>query len=241
MDTEERPFNLENFHSSVKRLGKIVSGGFKFFLLMNGIMILIAVYNVVQSKAETFRLSFWIFCILLLNFWMMLTFFFIVSMCVKMCMIISIDPSALENSMSWIQTLVLFPLPSQDSEMDVISAVLRESMETSHPPSRPSPTLDKLLRMDLRWGSVLRVLSLEEYEEIEEKCLICLQGMTHLFPNMPGVASLTCSCATLFHKKCVLEWFYFNEKEATDTEPAVATCPACRHAFTIPDASSRVQ
>lgn len=221
----------------VNKISIIFYNVFKTFIMIECIMMGVSILNIVRSEGTEFRSYFWVFCVLLLNFWIMMIFFFLLSMCMKICLFIttrsSLDVTE-ENTL--LQSMLLFPLFSFDyrSEEELIEAVMNESMNpTETIPPRNPPTLDKLLKTELDWGFCARPVIPITTQQKEEKCLICLHDMTHGFPSISGVVSLSCMCSTLFHKKCLLEWFYFNEKQASDTEPAQVSCPSCRHVFTL--------
>jgi hypothetical protein len=204
---------------------------FRVFVGINLVMIVCAIMNVIQSNQTTFRMNFWFFCILVMNFWIMMILFFLVSISIKFSIVMSVDPSALDENMGWIQTMIVFPLmPSYDDNDEVIRLVMEESINTPAP-SRSAPASERLLKMEVKWGRAFRMYEDMSDEQKKEKCLICLQDMEHVFPTMAGVSVLTCNCNTLFHKKCILEWFHFNEKDATEAEPSTVSCPSCRHLF----------
>lgn len=213
----------------IHKITKMFYNLFRIFVGINFIMIICAIFNVIQSNQMTFRSNFWFFCILLMNFWIMMIFFLIASMSIKFSVIMSIDPTTLEDNMGWIQTMIVFPIvPAYDDE--VMEMVMEESINTP-PPSRTTPATDRLLSMEVKWGDAFRMHEELSEEQKKEKCLICLQDMDHVFPTATGVSVLTCNCDTMFHKKCILEWFHFNEKDATSSDPSTVSCPSCRHVF----------
>jgi hypothetical protein len=66
----------------------------------------------------------------------------------------------------------------------------------------------------------------------EEECMICLQPHSVTVAPIEGSTYLMCSCSCRFHKKCILEWFYFVEKRSQEEENVmIVTCPNCRHVF----------
>jgi len=66
----------------------------------------------------------------------------------------------------------------------------------------------------------------------EEECMICLQPHSVTVVPIEGSTYLRCSCSCRFHKKCILEWFYFVEKRSQEEENVMmVTCPNCRHVF----------
>lgn len=214
----------------IHKITKMIYNLFRVFIGINLVMIVFAIFNVIQSNQTTFRSNFWFFCILLMNFWIMMIFFFLLSISIKFSVVMSVDPSTLEENMGWIQTMIVFPLvPAYDDE--ILAMVMEESVNTP-PPSRTTPAADRLLKMEVKWGDTFRMCEELSEEQKKEKCLICLQDMDHIFPTMVGVSVLTCNCDTMFHKKCILEWFHFNEKDATSSDPSTVSCPSCRHVFT---------
>jgi len=69
-------------------------------------------------------------------------------------------------------------------------------------------------------------------ENNEEECMICLQPHSVTVAPIEGSTYLMCSCSCRFHKKCILEWFYFVEKRSQEEENVmIVTCPNCRHVF----------
>jgi len=228
-----RPIHL----SIMRKMSSMLFSVFRSFLIINAIIMVIAITNVVQSEGTAFRGNFWMFCMLIFNFWMMVIFFFLISMCMKMCIFSMSPPSYIEeNAEVFFQNLLMFPMMIDEvyyDEDSMFVAATNESMRASpSSPTRSPPTLDRLMAMELKWGFCSLPIVATTSAEKEEKCLICLQDMTHSYATFQGIISLSCHCNTLFHKKCILEWFHFNEKEASDTEPSLVTCPSCRHAFT---------
>lgn len=226
----------------VRKMATVFSNVYNGFIIVNMILFCVSVLNVLQSDGKTFRMHFWFFCVMSVYFWMILILFLLLSICMRMVLyLLSHMPTSDQNSEQLMESILAFPfmMDLTLSEEELIDAVANESLMS--PPTavvRTPPTLDKLLRVEIRWGIVLRTVSAERLVETEDKCLICLQDMRHVFPMMPGVVMLMCSCETMYHKKCIIEWFYFNENEASGTEPALITCPSCRHAFTEEEATS---
>lgn len=210
----------------IRRLSSLFYNVLKTFIFLNGMMIAMAVYNIFTSNIGSLRTSFWIFCMITINFWVMIMFFFLVSACIKICILVVASLS--QDNTELLGQLFPLSIPIGQDE-DELETVLNESLNTS-PPSRTSPTLDKLLKAELKWGFSMKPET-TPYSN-DEKCLICANNLDYNFPGIVGCVSLSCSCDTIFHKKCLLEWFHFNETERTDTEPSMVTCPSCRHAFT---------
>jgi hypothetical protein len=216
----------------VRRISVMFHGIFRTFVTIQGIMMGISVLNIIRSEGKDIRTNFWLFCILLMNFWIMMVFFMLLSMCMKICIHLVTHSGSLEL----LEGMMMFPMfmftySGEESEEEMMDAAVNESMNTPPAPPRNSPTLDKLLMMEVRWGSYAPTIQPTDAQK-EEKCLICMHEISFSYPLTSGVVEPSCMCATLFHKKCLLEWFYFNEKEATTTDPAQVTCPSCRHVFT---------
>ena len=224
---------------AMQKIGKLVSSIFKVFLAINLVMIVVSIVNVVGASSDGFRTNFLFFCIIVINFWIMMIFFFLMTLCMKFSVIHTLsttaDPVPHERFLSWIMTFSVFPMTETTTEGDVLNIVLNESFQMTsqeqHSTRREPPTLEKLLHADLKWGSVMTPCVPTE-EQADDPCLICLHTMDHMISNLPGVVVLSCQCQTRFHKKCVLEWFYFSEKETNDTHERTTTCPSCRHVFT---------
>lgn len=215
----------------VARISQLFLSFFKLFLFLNGGMLFLAVYNMYHST-ENPRFMFCNLCMLTMNFWMMMLLFFMVVLCLKVCLIMNYTPEALQNN-SWLQHIILFPFVENGGIMvgdeEMMQMAMQESMNADAN-TRSPPTLDKLLSTDLKWGFCMNPI---QDPDLSLECLICSNKLEHTFPNIAGCVKLSCTCGTSFHRKCVLEWFHFNEIEATDTEPSRVTCPSCRHAFTL--------
>lgn len=208
----------------VNRLSSIFYGTFKVFLTLNGIILLLSIYNMCGSSITGLRTNFWITCILIINFWVMMVFFFLLSLCFKFIFLL-IEQNHEGENRSLLNSILLFPLIGDDEE--ILQTILQESTNTEQA-SRASPTSDKLISINLKWGFCMETKAVVENDD--NKCLICTNNLSHNFPEFQGCVSLQCNCDTIFHKKCILEWFHFNE---TDTDTPVVTCPSCRHAFTL--------
>jgi len=110
--------------------------------------------------------------------------------------------------------------------------------------TRTPPTMEQLQHMEQCWTHTFETDSVPSSsspsvntEESITTCLICLQvdapSSAHLPSSMKTRLPLKCQCQQIFHKKCILEWFYFGERESeTDRGRYVVTCPSCRHVFT---------
>lgn len=218
----------------IRKFSLLFTGIFRTFIFLNGAILLIGVYNLYTSDDKCIRTNFWFICMLTINFWVMMLIFFMVSLCFKICILISQWPNVREimEGNAWIQSLLLFPLTdtwSDDRDYEeMIAMAMNESMNDDQQ-ARSPPTLDKLLGTELKWGFCI---VLKDDIQSTNECIICAHKLSHIYPNFEGCVTLSCPCNDVFHKKCVLEWFHFNETEGTDTEPARVTCPSCRHAFT---------
>jgi len=217
----------------VRKISVMFHGIFRTFITIQGIMMGISMFNILRSEAKEIRMNFWVFCILFMNFWIMMIFFMLLSICMKIC----IHVATQSGSLDLLEGVMMFPMfmfssyDGEETEEEMVETVMNASMNASTTPPRNPPTLDKLLMMEVRWGSYAPTVQPTE-EQKEETCLICLHEISFSYPTTSGVVEPSCRCATLFHKKCLLEWFYFNEKDATTTDPAQVTCPSCRHVFT---------
>lgn len=212
----------------ISRLSTLFYNIFKIFLFLNGIMLILSIYNICGSSSYLFRSNFWITCILVINFWVLMSIFFLLSICYKLLLGLFDQLIDDGDNQTFIHSLMLFPL--MGDENDLIQAVLHESANTEQP-SRSSPTSDKIIKIDLKWGFCMKLVTLTSSELTDDnKCLICANALTHTFPDFQGCVRLECNCNTIFHRKCILEWFHFNENE--DDNRSIVTCPSCRHAFT---------
>lgn len=228
---------------AMQKIGKLVSSIFKVFLAINLIMIIVSIVNVVGASGEGFRTHFLFFCIIVINFWIMMIFFFLMTLCMKFSIIHTLsatpEPVPRDRFLSWMMTFSVFPMTETiTTDGDVLNIVLNESFQMQENTRREPPTLEKLLHADLKWGSVMTPFVPTD-EHADDTCLICLHTMDHIISNLPGVVVLSCQCQTRFHKKCVLEWFYFSEKENHETHQNTTTCPSCRHVFTHSEPTSQ--
>lgn len=210
----------------VRRMATIFSNIFRIFLIVNGVVMTVAIMNVIQSPLSAFRFHFWVFFIIMAQFWLMSLLFFLISISLKVVFYISV-PQTGENP-TWLQTLMLFPM-NGDGDDEIMELIMTESMNTPQP-SRNPPTTDRLLKINLDWGESINIMTEMTDEEKKEKCLICLQAVENDTTNIHGVVNLACMCHTVFHKKCILEWFHFNEKDIDGSFQV--SCPSCRFVFT---------
>jgi hypothetical protein len=221
---------MQEQNTIIQRLLSLFQGILRVFLFLNGIMVGIAMINIFQSPGSHFRIYFWMFFFIILQFWTMTLLYFFISVSIRVSLYIISSSINGDNPLELVQTIFAFPL-RQDGEEDIVFQMITNESLHDTSPRRVAPTMDRLLKMELDWGSHILSVDQSTYAQSEEKCLICLHDMNHLFPRIPGVIQLSCACNTLFHKKCILEWFHFNAKESEQTDAYQVTCPSCRHVF----------
>ena len=216
----------------IKRLSTIFYSILKIFLMLNGVMMSIIVINIMKPLTEGYRANIWMMFVLMINFFIMLIFFFMLSMFIKLFICMSNENVMSQNDedMSWIYSIIFFPLMNEINEEEFIQMIAQDSFDESNENETIPPTTEKLVNLETKWGFVLKNFELTE-EKKEEKCLICANPYEYNFPLIEGCIVLTCDCSTVFHKKCLLEWFYFNEKHEEEEDKYITTCPSCRHAF----------
>jgi hypothetical protein len=175
-----------------------------------------------------------LFIIFFINFWIMMIFFCLLSMFIKLfiCMVNQDLLNALDSEYSWIFSVIFFPLISEEDEEEFVQLISQQSFETDEQDNTQPPTTEDLTEHETRWQKIWKDAQIPN-EKKEEACLICANLYSHEYPSHKGCVELTCSCATLFHKKCVLEWFHFNQRQdQTDETKHIVSCPSCRHVFT---------
>lgn len=204
------------YAQNLKKVSQIFLGIIKCFVGFNFFMLGFAIYNMITSPETMFRTNFWLFLLFLGNFWIMLFFFLILSLCMKICML-SFEPSLEDVPRIW---PLLYSFLTGDPTEEDLAAHL--SLLESENDDRPPPDNNQIMNIELTWGSIFKT---PESFPPEEKCIICLQLLDPL-----NVVALSCDCPTFFHKKCVLEWFHFNQKENEHQQKTVS-CPSCRHLF----------
>ena len=216
----------------VKKLALIFYCVFKVFLILNMILLGLAMYIMLVSKSG---IGTFLFIIFFVNFWIMMIVFCLLSIYIKLfiCMIHEDLLNTLDEEHSWIISVIFFPLLSEEDEGDFLQTVYQQSFEENQEQNTPPPTTDRLAALDTKWHSIWREVIPPE-DKKEEACLICANPYTHVYPSHKGCVELVCSCATLFHKKCVLEWFHFNQKQdQSDETQSIVSCPSCRHVFIL--------
>jgi len=217
----------------VKKLSVIFYCIFKVFIILNMLLLGLSMYIMIISRSGIGTLLFIVF---FTNFWIMLIFFCLLSMYIKLfiCMINQDLLNALDNEYSWIFSLIFFPLISEEDEEEFVRLISQQSFETDNQEQNNTqpPTTERLEELETRWEKIWKEAHIPE-EKKEEICLICANVYPHEYPSHKGCVELVCSCATIFHKKCVLEWFHFNQKEDQNDETrSIVSCPSCRHVFT---------
>lgn len=212
--------NPDTINRSLKKVSQIFFVIIRCYIWFNFLMMGFALYNTINSPTQMFRTHFWLFLLFMGNFWIILFFFFVLSICMKIC-VITYEPTF--QDIPRIFPLIHEFLFGEEDNIDLVAHIsLYESNEEEN---RPPPTPDEILKMEVRWGSVLNPT-----DEIptEEKCVICLQDFQETNPCF----SLGCGCSSgLVHKHCILEWFHFNERQDHDTQLFKVSCPSCRFLF----------
>lgn len=141
------------------------------------------------------------------------------------------DLLSLDENQSWIFSVIFFPLVSEENEDDFIQLVSQQSFENEERTVQ-APNTERLNEMETTWKTIWKEKSIPE-EKKQDPCLICANAYSHDYPSHQGCIELEC-CSILLHKKCVLEWFHFNEKQdQQDTSKKIVSCPSCRYVFTI--------
>ena len=161
-----------------------------------------------------------------------MVFFCLLSMHFKLfiCMLNENLLSALDDGQSWIYSVIFFPLATEEDEEDFIRMISEQSLQNDNQNNTQPPTTENLDGLEEKWSSIWKEVDVPD-EKKEEQCLICANPYTHEYPSHKGCIELACSCATMFHKKCVLEWFHFNQRQ-NNIDRTIVSCPSCRHVFT---------
>lgn len=129
---------------------------------------------------------------------------------------LSYEPNLQDLPRLW-PLLHSFLTGEEEPEEDLVAHLSLMEDENSRLPATP----DQMLLIEMKWGSFLHI----QNNTVDlDKCVICLQNLE------TEVVGLGCQCNNYFHRKCVLEWFYFNEKELEGGAHCVS-CPSCRHEF----------
>ena len=208
---------MENSSRNLKKVSQVFLVVLKGFLFFNTFMFGFALYNLSHSPPEMFKTNFWLFLLFLGNFWVLMFLLLLVSFCMKICML-AFEPN-LDDVPRLLPLIQAFMSgEEEDSDEELVAHI--SLMETDD--NRPPATNDQLLNLEVKWGEFF--CPIEERLPETEKCVICLQKLE------TGVICLACNCRNYFHKKCMIEWFHFNEKEEEGSK-FVVSCPSCRHQF----------
>lgn len=208
----------------IKRLSVLFYSIFKVFLILNLILLALSLYNIKTDHGSNF-----LFVMFLMNFWIMMLIFSILSMYIKLFLCVLHQDMVGDNSL---YSIIFFPLVSEEDEDEFIRLISQQSFEEDQPPSSSPtatqpPTIDRLNELETRWKHVWNthppVLSTE--------CLICSHPQHFEHPTHKGCVRINC-CPSVLHKKCILEWFHFCEKtDQHDETKYMVSCPSCRHIF----------
>jgi len=215
----------------VKKLALIFYCVFKVFMVLNMVLLGLSLYIMLISRSG---IGTFLFIVFFVNFWVMMIFFGLLSMYIKLfiCMVNEDILNRLDDEHAWLYSVIFFPLISEEDEDDFIAAVSQQSFEEQQEQSVQPPTTDRLQELETKWHLIWKD-TVPSDDKKDETCLICANPYTHQYPSHQGCVELTCACATLFHKKCVLEWFHFNQKQdQNDESQSIVSCPSCRHVFT---------
>lgn len=209
----------------IKKLSSIYYSVFKVFLLLNIILLGATVY-LSKGSGGTF-----LFFVFFMNYWIMMIFFCLLSMYIKLFLCMT-HLDNLEEDQSWIYSVIFFPLLTEENEDDFLQFVMQQSMDNTQERETLPPTTENLESLETKWKTVMMERVVPE-ETKNETCLICSNPYHHDYPSHRGCIVLGC-CTALFHKKCVLEWFHFNEKQdQSQPEKSIVSCPSCRHVFSL--------
>lgn len=217
----------------VKKLSIIFYCIFKVFMILNMILLGLSMYIMIVSKSG---IGTFLFIVFFVNFWIMMIFFCLLSMYIKLfiCMVNEDLLNSLDTENSWIFSVIFFPLVSEEDEEEFVQLLSQQSFETDNQEQNTQPpTTERLIELETKWKTIWKDVQIPD-EKKDETCLICANSYTHEYPSHKGCVELVCSCSTLFHKKCVLEWFHFNQKQdQNDETKSIVSCPSCRHVFKL--------
>ena len=216
----------------VKKLSLIFYCIFKVFMLLNMVLLGLMLYVmlVARNGVGTF-----LFIVFFVNFWIMIIFFCLLSMYIKLfiCMMNEDLLDALDTEYSWVFSVIFFPLTSEQDEDEFVELISQQSLSDSQEQPTQPPTTERLNELETKWHDIWKDIDVPD-DKKEETCLVCANTYIYEYPSHKGCITLTCSCATLFHKKCVLEWFHFNQKpDQNDDTKTIVSCPSCRHVFCL--------
>lgn len=215
------------FQVVVKKLALIFYCVFKVFLILNMILLGFSLYATIVFRNAICAA---IFLLFFTNFWIMMVFFFLLSMYIKLflCMMQEDFPFNNDPQSTWLFSIIFFPLVSEENEEDFLEYVSQQSFEEQER-TVSQPTTEDLENVENKWKHVMKHVAEVVEEKKQEPCLICANAYAFEFPCFKGWVELEC-CPIVHHKKCVLEWFHFNQKQDENNE-WIVSCPSCRHLF----------
>lgn len=215
------------FQVVAKKLALIFYCVFKVFLILNMILLGFSLYATIVFRNAICAAMFLLF---FTNFWIMMVFFFLLSMYIKLflCMMQEDFPFHNDPQSTWLFSIIFFPLVSEENEEDFLEYVSQHSFEEQERTVNP-PTTGDLENVENKWKHVMKNVVEVAEEKKQEPCLICANPYAFEFPCYKGWVELEC-CPIVHHKKCVLEWFHFNQKQ-DENNGWVVSCPSCRHLF----------
>lgn len=212
----------------LKKLSSIFYCVFKIFMILNSILLGLSIYIMLMARNG---IGTFFFIVFFINFWIMMIFFWLLSMFVKLFLCMTHDDvlNLSDDHQAWLYSIIFFPLINEENEEDFLLYVSQQSFQQDQTERTvQTPTTEHLDKMESSWKQTF-----EEMSSVPdtETCLICSHFYTHSYPTHQGCVKVSC-CSTLLHKKCLLEWFHFNERsDQTDEEKKVISCPSCRHVF----------
>ena len=215
----------------VKKLAIIFYCVFKVFLLLNTILLAFSLYTMILYRNIVFVA---IFLLFFTNFWVMMVFFFLLSMYIKLFLCMIQEEFSFHDRIneSWLLSIIFFPLVSEEQEEDFLQYVSQQSFDEQQERIVNPPTTTDMEGVETRWKQVVKEVGIDRVEDKkQEPCLICANPYEFEYPCCKGWIELEC-CPVIYHKKCVLEWFHFNQKQNHEDKWTVS-CPSCRHLFSF--------
>lgn len=224
----------------VKKMSLIFFVIFKVFMILNMVLLGITIYLMVMASSGV---GVFLFVVFLLNFIIMLIFFNFISICVKLfiCMSMALTNNSIYQSMqeeenSWVFSVMFFPLVTEADEEEFMALIQQQSFDQGNEEQQniQPPSTERLDSLENKWGFVMtsKEAPQPQTEDNQELCIICSNEYVYNYPTHRGCVELSCGCSVIFHKKCVLEWFHFNEKKNPDDDTKVnVSCPNCRKIF----------
>ena len=140
----------------VKKLSVIFYCIFKIFMILNMILIGLSLYIMLISKSGV---GTFLFIVFFINFWIMLIFFCLLSMYIKLfiCMINEDVLNSLDDEHSWIFSVIFFPLISEENESDFMNLIFQQSFEEENTPSTTQPpTTENLSALETKWENIFK-------------------------------------------------------------------------------------